>query len=90
MNTLIIAFVLFIILECFSKQIKEPLITEYSDKMIEDNLEEVIKYLNNSINHRKNGANSKNSLSGDKYQKQIVPLKNAVSYAIYIKNKVIK
>lgn len=91
MNKLIIlSIILFIILEIISKKIKESLLVQYTDEMIINNLDEIIKYLNNSIDSRNNGAKNQNFFSDDKYQNQILPLKNATIYANFIKNIIIK
>ena len=91
MNKLmIIPIILFIILEIISKKIKEPLMIEYTDEIMIDNLDEIIKYINNSIDSRVNGVKNKNFFSDEKYQGQLLPLRNASIYATYIKNKLIK
>lgn len=48
---------------------------------------EVIQNITNAINSRKNGSINKNFFSDEKYQKQILPLNNALSYANYINHK---
>jgi hypothetical protein len=90
-NLFIISILLFIIITVIITviiKVKEPMTIEYTDEMIQDNLDLVIKYLNNSVESRENGKKNNNFFSDDKYQKQLLPLQNAVNYANYIKNKI--
>ncbi len=81
MRALILSILIFIILIWISKKMKEGFET--------NSITEVIKYIQNSINSRKNASNN-SLLSEQKYQDQILPLSNALNYATYIQNNIIK
>ena len=81
--------ILFILIIVGFKYKKEPL-TNYTSNDINRDMDSVINYINNSINSRTNGKVNENLFSSEKYQNQILPLRNALSYANYIKNKIIK
>jgi hypothetical protein len=83
MKALLISILLFIILIFISKNRKESFEPNKTNQ-----LDEIIKYINNAINSRKNaGKNSK--FYDDKYKKQILPLMNAMNYASYIQKNII-
>jgi hypothetical protein len=85
MRALILSILIFIILIFVSKKDREGFDKQKEDLMITN----VIKYIQNSINSRK-GASKDSQLSGEKYQKQILGLSNALKYATYIQNNIIK
>jgi hypothetical protein len=87
MKRILFSVFLFIILFLISKKIKEPFEKE-TDKKTYDMLADVIKYIDNSINTRKN-AGETSKFSNDKYQKQIMSLENALKYASYIQKNII-
>lgn len=48
-------------------------------------MDDIIQYIQKAINARINAVGTKSLFSDVKYQNQILPLKNALSYANYIK-----
>jgi hypothetical protein len=85
MKALLFSILLFIILIIIIKKFnfKESFETDHKNM-----LNHVIKFIDNSIKTRQN-AGKTSKFSEDKFQNQILGLKNALKYATYIQNNII-
>lgn len=87
MKLVLCSIFLLILLILLSKHVKESFDTQ-NDKKINDKLDDIIRYIGNSIDSRKN-AGKTSKFYNEKYQKQILALTNALNYATYIQKNII-